>query len=1087
MTRLLTTVRLLVRPRPDRELLLAYATRRDEAAFAELVRRHAGMVHGIAAAVCPAEADDVAQATFALLARRAATLAPRESPVGWLFETARRLAHKARTAAARRTNRQARATPPRPPADPLDDLTFAEVRAIVADQLARLPERLRVPLVLCYWEGITAAAAADRLGCSVSSVKRRLSDGRDQLAAPLARCGFTASAALAALTGLQATASAAAPAALVAALTAQTLSPGAAALVRGAAAPAVKYALAGVVMLALGSGLVLGIGSKAGSVPPALSPKLVAAPPFPRTDAFGDPLPPGALVRFGTTRFRHGGQLHAVAYSPDGKTLASGGYGRVMLWEASSGKPIAPLVRTVNDPRNKMPEPLMMGHTFGLAFTPDGRSLLSAGAPPAEDRRGHVLFWDINDRKCAHAIDHAAPQGTQWMRTVAVSPDGCLAAAGTDSGHLLLIDTATRKTVRTAKVEGVAGLSFSPDGKTLAVATMAAAILFDVSAGKETWRFDTGRGTRQVVFAPDGKSIWVGRDGGGPPFRKDSRPGVLARWDFASGKQVQAFEVAPNAILSLALSPDGKTLACGGDFFGPLVIDVATGKSTDLGLAGARNRPWVQGLAFAPDGKALAVADTNGRVRVWDVATRRELHRYNSHTSGVLQVALSPDQKHAATAAGDGFVRVWEVSTGRPIRSWTADEKRSVFAVNYTPDGRHLLTSGWDGSVRLWEAETGKEVRRFSAGGEAARSASSTDGKLVAASGKDGRSIVLYEAATGHVVRECTGHVSHIMSLAFSPDGRQLVSTADMHSEDGKHFDDSSVRVWDVSTGKQLHKFEAGRPAGNVAISPDGRVVAAVVEGDLRLWDAVTGKELTGRRVKGVTAFAFSPDGRHLAIASQGIRLVEVASGGVVHTLDSGPAEVSCLTFAPGNRLLSAHYDGTTLVWDLSTPLPTGATTVKLWGDLASTDAALAHRAAQAMVAAPAAAMTVLGEKLEPVPKPAAARSTAALIADLDDEKFAVREAASRELIRRVGVADAEMTQALAGSPSGEVQQRLRRILRSSPGPWPKLDAEDLRRVRAVAVLESIGTTEARRLLTALADGDPHALLTCEARKACDR
>src|SRR5262245_49870997 len=144
MNPLFTAGRLLARPNTDRALLVAYATKRDEAAFAELVHRHARMVQRIAAAVCPTEAEDVAQTTFALLAERAAAVAPRESAAGWLFETARRLALKARTAAARRAKLQARASAPQPPVDPLAELTFAEVRAVVAEELARLPDHLRV-------------------------------------------------------------------------------------------------------------------------------------------------------------------------------------------------------------------------------------------------------------------------------------------------------------------------------------------------------------------------------------------------------------------------------------------------------------------------------------------------------------------------------------------------------------------------------------------------------------------------------------------------------------------------------------------------------------------------------------------------------------------------------------------------------------------------------------------------------------------------------------------------------------------------------------------------------------------------------
>ncbi|QJW98578.1 RNA polymerase sigma factor [Frigoriglobus tundricola] len=144
---------LIPRPRSDRDLLREFAAGGDPAAFAEVARRHAGLALRAAAEVCPAAADDAAQATLILLGRKAAAVAGRESAAGWVFETARRLALKARTAAARRAVREARSPAPSPPGDPLDALTLRELQAAVAEELARLPDDLRVPLVLRYWEG----------------------------------------------------------------------------------------------------------------------------------------------------------------------------------------------------------------------------------------------------------------------------------------------------------------------------------------------------------------------------------------------------------------------------------------------------------------------------------------------------------------------------------------------------------------------------------------------------------------------------------------------------------------------------------------------------------------------------------------------------------------------------------------------------------------------------------------------------------------------------------------------------------------------------------------------------------------------
>jgi RNA polymerase sigma factor (sigma-70 family) len=186
----------------DRELLRAYVDDRDPSAFADLARRYTGLARRVAADICPSAADDVAQSTLTLLGRKAMVVAGRESAAGWIFETARRLAMKARTAAARRAKHEAHGKPPASSPDPLDALSFGEVRAAVAEEVARLPDDLRVPLVLCYWDGASQVAAANRLRCSLSTLKRRLDAGRERLATRLARRGFAGSAVLAVLTAL---------------------------------------------------------------------------------------------------------------------------------------------------------------------------------------------------------------------------------------------------------------------------------------------------------------------------------------------------------------------------------------------------------------------------------------------------------------------------------------------------------------------------------------------------------------------------------------------------------------------------------------------------------------------------------------------------------------------------------------------------------------------------------------------------------------------------------------------------------------------------------------------------------------------
>src|SRR5947209_3111409 len=199
----------------DGVLLERFARHADEGAFAALVRRHGPLVWGVSRRVAQHEqdAEDVYQATFLLLARKAGAIRRAASLASWLYGVAYRLALRARGDAARRRQREARAPGPAPAMGP-DELTWRELRAALDEELARLPEKYRAPLLLCYFDGLTQEEAARQLGWSRRAVKYRLECGRDRLRGRLARRGLTLPMALAGPLLAGGLASAAAPAAL---------------------------------------------------------------------------------------------------------------------------------------------------------------------------------------------------------------------------------------------------------------------------------------------------------------------------------------------------------------------------------------------------------------------------------------------------------------------------------------------------------------------------------------------------------------------------------------------------------------------------------------------------------------------------------------------------------------------------------------------------------------------------------------------------------------------------------------------------------------------------------------------------------
>ena len=300
----------------DGQLLHRFAAGRDEAAFADLVRRHGPLVLGACRRVLrnAHDAEDAFQATFLVLARKAAGGRWGASVGPWLYEVAYRLSRELRRRAVRRQERERRAAVPE--ARPGPGASLGELASVVDEELNRLPALYRRPLLLCCLEGRTRDEAARQLGWSLRTLERRLARGRELLRGRLGRRGLTLSAALLAA-GLARPAEAMSP--LLPVATARV----AAAFVAGrggvppAAAALAREALRGLTtarlkvaagLAALLGGLALGAGAfthqPPAERPPSAPPSGAAERPG-RTDLYGDPLPPGAVARFGTVRFRH--------------------------------------------------------------------------------------------------------------------------------------------------------------------------------------------------------------------------------------------------------------------------------------------------------------------------------------------------------------------------------------------------------------------------------------------------------------------------------------------------------------------------------------------------------------------------------------------------------------------------------------------------------------------------------------------------------------------------------------------------------------------------------------------------------------
>jgi RNA polymerase sigma factor (sigma-70 family) len=470
----------------------------------------------------------------------------------------------------------------------------------------------------------------------------------------------------------------------------------------------------------------------------------------------------------------------------------------------------------------------------------------------------------------------------------------------------------------------------------------------------------------------------------------------------------------------------------------------------------------VWSAVFAPDGKTLATVGGHwgrkGEVILWDPAARKRRARIEE-PMGIRAVTFAPDGKTLATADFfHGTIKVRDPNTGKARRLLRDHNTRCATCVNciaFSPDGRSLAAGYLDGFLEIWDVTGGKARTGFSAHpGGVFSLAISPDGKTLVTAGAD-KTVKLWDLATGERRQVLTGHTGRVETVAISPDGRTLASGSW----------DKTIRLWETATGKsrlilQGHKFEVL----GVAFAGDGRTLASAAglwgnpgprragnrPGEVKLWDLATGKErasLAGHRDR-IWSVAFTPDDKTLATAS---------------------------------------WDRTVKLWTAPQPdrnPPARPRTAReaetLWADLAGADAVKAHRAIWALALAPAQALPLLQKHVKPATA-AGAQRIAALIADLDDDRFAVRERASRKLARLGEEARPALEKTLKGQPSVEVQRRAQALLSK---PQALVTPEQVTYRRALEVLEHIGTAEARQVLKTLARGAPDTLLTREA-KAC--
>jgi WD40 repeat protein len=788
----------------------------------------------------------------------------------------------------------------------------------------------------------------------------------------------------------------------------------------------------------------------------------VLALSVPHLDQHGDPLPPGAIARFGTVRFRVGSDRarYSHALSPDGKFLAVESADGIDLWDTDTGRVAKHLPWRTS--QGDFPK-------FGLAFSTDGKRLARLAGRV-------VATWDLTTGKELFDVDlyeRGKGQGIAW-----VPGRDELLVTGEDEPRMWVLDARTGKVVRTTEIAEKCSV-LHPVGRLVLGRAGSAWILFDPEAGKERARV-------QTTFGALGESFELSADGNGAWHVGSA--GKLVHYEAASGKQLEEMAPADWKYLgggaALAIAPDGSVVYLAQGHRAVYRRDVKAGKW----LAPIPDAP-AGILVPHPDGKRLLVVGDDGVLRRYDLTTLKELPGPDGFEDSVF-AHPSPDGRRVVVESGkfgrSSRLDLFE-ATGKPV--WTVRPRDDWGVPRWSPDGRRLACVG--DRIVLRDPATGAAVRTLAPPkdtGFAGTAFFTPAGDRLIAPLNHGQALVAFDAVTGAVVKAWEPGSSGLTDV--SPDGRSLLY------KDG----DKGLRLFDLAAGRFATGWfdpppEDGQvPGGVPGFSPDGSYLLTWgLELQREVWrprdsvailrDPRTGnsRNTLSLGLGGQFRWAFSPDGLWLAIGSRRrtIELYEVATGERLGKWEGHRDSVSTIRFAGPGRVLTASGDLTALLWDVR-PLVRRADAT--WEALSGTDAKAAWRAVWALAADPKApdllrAMVVVSS----LPH---ADQMKRWLADLGADRYPVREAATKALQGLGRLVEPDLLSAREQTKSEEVRTRLDALLASIP---TDRSPAELIQARAVSALEAAGTPAARKLLVEWAAGPPGARLTVDAKAALNR